>query len=74
MSTCCAGGDKDGGVLMLLAGMLEAAHTFVQRAAQLAAQEGASSPAPLLAAVYPPFQPQLDRSNTLLVSQRHFWT
>ena len=46
---------------MLLAGMLEAAHTFVQKAAQLAAQEGASSPVPLPAAIYPPFQPQLDR-------------
>ena len=46
---------------MLLAGMLEAAHTFVQKAAQLAAQEGVSSPMLLPAAVYPPFQPQLDR-------------
>lgn len=61
MSSCLAGGDKDGGVLMLLAGMLEAAHTFVQKAAQLAAQEGVSSPMLLPAAVYPPFQPQLDR-------------
>ncbi len=46
---------------MLLAGMLEAAHTFVQKAAQLAAQEGASGPVLLPAAVYPQFQPQLDR-------------
>ena len=51
-------------MLMLLAGILEAAHTFVQRAAQLAAQEGASSSPSLPAAVYPPFQPQLDRSDT----------
>ena len=46
---------------MLLAGMLEAAHTFVQKAAQLAAQEGAPGPVGLPAAVYPPFQSQLDR-------------
>ena len=46
---------------MLLASMIEAAHTFVQRAAQLAAQEGASGPISLPAAVYRPFQSQLDR-------------
>ncbi|CAL5221832.1 g4090 [Coccomyxa viridis] len=64
-SALVQGGDKDGGVLMLLAGMLEAAHTFVQKAAQLAAQEGVSSPMLLPAAVYPPFQPQLDRYGEL---------
>ena len=58
---CSAGGDKDGGVLVLLASMIEAAHTFMQRAAQLAAQEGAAGPVSLSAAVYPPFQSQLDR-------------
>ena len=58
---CFTGGDKDGGVLVLLASMIEAAHTFVQRAAQLAAQEGAAGPVSLPAAVYPPFQSQLDR-------------
>ena len=46
---------------MLLASMIEAAHIFVQRAAKLAAQEGAAGPVSLPAAVYPPFQSQLDR-------------
>ena len=54
---------------MLLASMLEAAHTFLQRAAQLAAQEGASSPIGLPAAVYPPFQPQLDRLTSVFRMQ-----
>ena len=58
---CSAGGDKDGGVLVLLASMIAAAHTFVHRAAQLAAQAGAAVPVSLTAAVYPPFQSQLDR-------------
>ena len=46
---------------MLLAGMLEAAHTFVRKAAQMAAQEGATGAIALPAAVYSPFQSQLDR-------------
>ena len=69
LNTCTAGEDRDGGVLMLLATMLEAAHAFVQRAAQLAAREGASSPVGLPAAVYPPFQPQLDRLTPVSQSQ-----
>ena len=60
-AVCSAGGDKDGGVLVLLASMIEAAHTFVQRAAQLTVQEGAMGPVSLPAAVYPPFQSQFDR-------------
>lgn len=46
---------------MLLAGMLDATHTFVRKAAQMAAQEGATGPIALPAAVYSPFQSQLDR-------------
>lgn len=48
-------------MLMLLAGMLDAAHTFVRKAAQMAAQEGATGAIALPAAVYSPFQSQLDR-------------
>ena len=54
---------------MLLASMIEAAHTFVQRTALLAAQEGAVGPVSLPAAVYPPFQPQLDRWASFGVTQ-----
>jgi len=53
---------------MLLAGMLEAAHSFVQKAAQLAALEGASGPVFLPNAVYPPFQSQLDRCSSYSLS------
>lgn len=46
---------------MLLASMQEAAHVFVEGMAQSMAREGASDIGSLPAAVYAPFQPQLDR-------------
>lgn len=46
---------------MLLASMQEAAHVFVEGIAQSMAREGATDIGSLPAAVYAPFQPQLDR-------------
>lgn len=48
-------------MVTLLASMQQAAHMFVEGMAQSMAREGAADIGSLPAAVYAPFQPQLDR-------------
>ncbi|EIE19328.1 hypothetical protein COCSUDRAFT_67854 [Coccomyxa subellipsoidea C-169] len=64
-SALVQGGDKGGDVVMLLASMLEAAHSFVEGLAQTMGQEGATGIGSLPTTVYAPFHAQLDRYGEL---------
>ncbi|KAK9915106.1 hypothetical protein WJX75_004782 [Coccomyxa subellipsoidea] len=64
-SALVQGGDKGGGVVMLLTSMLQAAHSFVEGLAHSMAQESATDIGSLPATIYAPFHAQLDRYGEL---------